>query len=60
MPWHGVVRDSFPRFRERQPDAETQLNPMTSLEQVEAVRSGRLDAGFVFNMPRADQELDQV
>ena len=58
--WHGVVPDSFRRFRERQPDAELQLNPLTSLEQVQAIRSGRLDAGFVFNMPKADRELDQV
>jgi len=58
--WHGVVPDSFRRFRERQPDAELQLNPLTSLEQMEAVRSGRLDAGFVFNKPKADRELDQV
>lgn len=58
--WQGVVPDSFRRFRERQPDAELQLNPLTSLEQIEAVRSGRLDAGFVFNMPKPDPELDQV
>ena len=41
------------------PDAELQLNPLTSLEQLEAVRSGRLDAGFIYNMPKADRELDQ-
>jgi DNA-binding transcriptional LysR family regulator len=58
--WHGVVPDAFRRFRERQPDAELQLNPLASLEQLEAVRSGQLDAGFVFNMPKADPELDQV
>jgi DNA-binding transcriptional LysR family regulator len=37
-----------------------QLNPSTSLEQLESIRSGRLDAGFVFNMPRNDDELDQL
>src|SRR5580698_8790073 len=58
--WHGVVPDSFRQFRERQPDAELQLNPLSSLEQVEAVRSGRLDAGFVFDFPKADRELDHV
>lgn len=58
--WHGVVPDSFRQFRERQPEAELQLNPLSSLEQVEAVRSGRLDAGFVFDIPKADRELDQV
>jgi DNA-binding transcriptional LysR family regulator len=58
--WRGVVPDSFRRFRRRQPDAELRLSPLSSREQVEAVRSGRLDAGFVFNMPESDRELDQV
>jgi DNA-binding transcriptional LysR family regulator len=58
--WHGVVPDSFRRFRERQPDAELQLHQAGALKQIEAVRSGRLDAGFVFNMPKTDPELDQV
>ena len=48
------------QFRQQQPDAELQLNPLSSLEQVEAIRAGRLDAGFVFNMPKADRELDQL
>ena len=43
--WRGVVPDSFRRFREQQPDAELQLQPAASLEQSEAIRSGRLDAG---------------
>ena len=58
--WHGVVPDSFRQFRERQPKAELQLHPLSALEQIEAVRSGRLDAGFVFNMPKTDPELDQM
>jgi DNA-binding transcriptional LysR family regulator len=58
--WRGVVPDSFRRFRERQPDAELQLQPEASLAQVEAVRSGRLDAGFVNFMPPSDAELDQL
>ena|ERR1700676_492823 len=57
--WQGVVPDSFRRFRQRQPDAELQLHPSASLDQIEAVRSGRLDAGFVFNMAKSDRELDQ-
>jgi DNA-binding transcriptional LysR family regulator len=56
--WRGVVPESFRRFREMQPDAELQLQPEPSLVQLEAIRSGRLDAGFVFNMPKADAELD--
>src|ERR1700719_1170293 len=58
--WRGVVPDSFRRFREQQPDAELQLYPTASLDQLEAIRSGRLDAGFVNFMPTADPELDQL
>jgi DNA-binding transcriptional LysR family regulator len=58
--WRGVVPDSFRRFRERQPDAELQLQPAASLEQLEAIRSGRLDGGFVNFMPKSDPELDQL
>ncbi len=58
--WRGVVPDSFRRFREQQPDAELKLQPAASLEQLEALRSGRLDAGFVNFMPKSDPELDQL
>ena len=58
--WHGVVPDSLRRFRERQPDAELQLHPAGSVDQIEEIRSGRVDAGFVFNLPTNDEELDQL
>ena len=58
--WRGVVPESLRRFRERQPDAELQLTPATSLEQIEGLRSGQLDAGFVFNMSKTDSELDHI
>src|SRR5579864_4494740 len=58
--WRGVVPESFRRFRELQPDAELELQPSASLEQLEAVRSDRLDAGFVNFMPKSDPELDQL
>jgi DNA-binding transcriptional LysR family regulator len=58
--WRGAVPDSFRRFRERHPDAELQLQPAASLEQLEAIRSGRLDGGFVNFMPKSDPELDQL
>ena len=58
--WRGVVPDSFRQLREQQPDAELQLKPAASLEQIEAIRSGRLDAGFLNFMPKADPELDQL
>ena len=58
--WRGVVPESFRRFRELQPDAELQLRPLASAEQVEAIRFGRLDAGFVNFMPKSDPELNQL
>ena len=58
--WRGVVPDSFRRFWEQQPDAELQLQPSASLAQLEAIRSGHLDAGFVNFMPKSDPELDQL
>src|SRR6266511_4136456 len=55
--WHGVVPDSFRYFREHHPDVELHLKPLSSLEQIYAVRSGQLDAGFVFTIANTDQEL---
>jgi len=49
-----------PAIRERQPDAELQLKPLSSLEQIAAVRSGQLDAGFVFTIANIDRELAQL
>jgi DNA-binding transcriptional LysR family regulator len=57
--WHGVVPESFRRFRQKQPDAELIPVPMLSLAQVEAVRSGRLDAGFIASFATLGEELDQ-
>jgi DNA-binding transcriptional LysR family regulator len=56
--WRGVVPQSLRRFRELHPDAELQLQPFSSLEQLDAIRSGRLDAGFVFNILKTDADLD--
>jgi DNA-binding transcriptional LysR family regulator len=57
--WHGVVPDSLRLFRKRQPDVELQLHAMRSLLQIEGVRSGRLDAGFIFSATRMDGDLAQ-
>jgi DNA-binding transcriptional LysR family regulator len=58
--WHGVVPESFRQFRDMHPDAELQLQPSPSSIQLDGIQSGRLDAGFVFNMPSADPELDRL
>ena len=57
--WHGVVPESFRRFREKQPNAELTPVPMLSVEQVEAVHSGKLDAGFIARMGALGKEFDQ-
>src|SRR4029077_12419122 len=56
----GVVPDSFRRFRRRVPDVELDLQPLRSVEQIEAVRSGRLDGGFIFTLAEPDGEFAQM
>jgi DNA-binding transcriptional LysR family regulator len=58
--WHGIVPDSLRRFREQQPDAELQLQPAASSAQLEAIRSVRLDAGFVQEGPNEATILSLV
>ncbi len=58
--WHGVVPDSLRKFRERHPDAELKLNPASSADQIEEIRSGRVDAGFLYNILKDEGELDQL
>jgi len=57
--WHGIVPESFRRFRQKQADAELIPIPMLSLAQVEAVRTGRLDAGFIVRMTALGEDLEQ-
>src|ERR1700746_100789 len=60
LSWHGVVPNSFRRFRRRQPDAELELHPLLSNQQMEAVRSGKLDAGFIFSLEVPDGDVAQL
>lgn len=57
--WHGVVPDSLREFRRTHPETELQLSSLISLDQVEAVRSGRLDAGFVY-VTTSDPQIAQL
>lgn len=47
--WQGIIPDTLRRFRAAYPDVELKLAAMPSTEQVEAVREGRIDAGFAYN-----------
>ena len=55
--WHGMVAETFREFRRRQPDVELVVHHLLSLHQIEAVLSGRLDAGFAASMTPWHKEL---
>ncbi len=52
--WHGIVPDSFRRFRTARPEVLLRLFAMSSREQLAAVRDSRLDVGFVYFRPPED------
>lgn len=47
--WQGVIPDTLRRFRAAYPSLELKLAAMASTEQIEAVKDGRIDAGFAYN-----------
>ena len=57
LSWHGMVVDTFREFRRLQPDAELVLHHLLSVHQVEAVLSGRLDAGFAATVTPWHEDL---
>ena len=48
--WHGMVANTFREFRRRQPDVELVVQHLLSVHQIDALLSGRLDAGFAASM----------
>ena len=55
----SVTTDALREFRRTHPEADLQLSSLISFEQIEAVRSGQLDAGFVY-VPTADPQIAEV
>jgi DNA-binding transcriptional LysR family regulator len=55
--WHGIVPDSLRDFRQRKPDVELQLRSLTSLDQMAAIHSGSLDAGYGLPSAKPDHGL---
>jgi len=47
----GFLANALVRFRKERPDVEIELLELASLEQAEAMQSGRLDVGFVYTRP---------
>ena len=58
--WQGVVPDSFRDFREHHPDVELQLKSLRSLEQIPAIHSGGLDAGYALPIANPAHGLAQL
>ena len=55
--WHGIIPDSIKAFRQRRPDVELQLKTLSSLEQIAAIQSSSLDAGFAVPLANPDHGL---
>jgi DNA-binding transcriptional LysR family regulator len=55
--WHGLVVDSFRELRRWQPDVELELHHLLSVNQVDAILSGRLDAGFAASLTPWPKDL---
>lgn len=49
--WQGIVPESIRRFREEFPEVELLLSSSDSARQLNSIRQGRLDAGFLYNAP---------
>ena len=60
LSWHGIVPESLRHFRVHRPEAELRLKPLSTTEQIGAVRSGSLDAGYIFTMEETASELNQL
>jgi len=55
--WHGMVARWFGQFRREQPDAELELHHLLSVQQIEALTAGRLDAGFAASLLPMHKDL---
>ena len=43
---YGLLPDIIRRYRERYPEVEVTLHEMTTVEQMQALKEGRIDVGF--------------
>lgn len=55
--WHGVLATAFRRFRADRPDAELVLHHELSPHQIQAVTTGRLDAGFAAGLIPLEKQV---
>lgn len=53
--WQGVVPDSIRHFRRDFPAVQLSLSAMSSTRQLQAIRDGDIDAGFLYNHALDDE-----
>lgn len=56
---YGYLPEVIRRYRVARPEVELSLHEMTSLEQIVALKEGRIDVGFG-RIPHDDQQVDRV
>jgi DNA-binding transcriptional LysR family regulator len=55
--WSGTIPETIMAFRRLNPGVRLALNAMTSLDQIQGIHDGRIDAGFLYNPPQGDPAL---
>lgn len=58
--WLPLIRSMLARFRNDHPQVTLALNMLQSGGQLDAIRRGELDAGFMFMRPREDPALSGI
>ncbi len=49
--WSGLIPETIMEFQRSNPGVRLMLSSMTTLDQVEGIHDGRIDAGFLYNPP---------
>lgn len=55
--WNGPLPRTILAFRRQNPGVGLVVHSMTSLDQLDGIRTGRLDAGFLYNPPADERGL---
>jgi DNA-binding transcriptional LysR family regulator len=55
--WSGTIPETIMAFRRLNPGVRLELNALTTLDQIQGIYDGRIDAGFLYNPPLNDPLL---
>lgn len=56
--WFGAFPNAIQQYRVRYPNVSLDLQPMFSIDQFEAVASGKLDTGFCYTLEELPEECE--